>query len=172
MKIIYGSLAAEKSARFNHISIAESCKRPDLIMYLPQFNFIPTSLSLRRVFQDFDLDYSIFINRFPEFTTRYKSTISSLSGGERRLAELYVIATSATKFIMLDEPFTHLNPLQIEKVKALLQQEKKKKGMLITDHMYRHILDTCDNIYVLNNGRTHLTKEIADLETLGYIRTQ
>ena len=49
MKIIYGSLPCEKSVRFDHISIVESFKRPDLLVYLPQFNFIPKSLSLRRV---------------------------------------------------------------------------------------------------------------------------
>ena len=71
---------------------------------------------------------------------------------------------------MLDEPFTHLSPLQIEKVKELLLEEKTNKGLLITDHMYRQVLDICDNLYVLANGKNHLTKGLADIETLGYAR--
>jgi ABC-type lipopolysaccharide export system ATPase subunit len=71
---------------------------------------------------------------------------------------------------MLDEPFTHLSPLQIEKIKELLLEEKENKGLLITDHMYRQVLDVCDNLYVLSNGKMHLTKSFADIETLGYAK--
>lgn len=170
MKVIYGNLPCEKSVRFDHISIVQSFKRPDLLVYLPQFNFIPKSLSLRRVFQDFQLDYIEFRNRFSEFTASDKVSVGNLSGGERRLIELYVIVKSTSQFAMLDEPFTHLNPLQIEKVKELLKKEKANKGLLITDHMYRHIIDVCDSLYVLTNGQTHLTKSIEDIETLGYVR--
>lgn len=170
MKVIYGSLKCEKSVRFDHVAIAESFKRPDLIVYLPQFNFIPKSLSLRRVFQDFGLEYSKFQHKFSEFAKREKSSIGGLSGGERRLIELYVIVKSASQFAMLDEPFTHLNPLQIEKVKELLKEEKGKKGLLITDHMYKHFIDICDNLYVLTNGQTYLTKSSMDIEILGYAR--
>lgn len=170
MKIIYGSLPCEKSVRFDHTSVVEGFKRPDLLMYLPQFHFIPKSLSIHRVFQDFGLEYDFFQNRFPEFATKNKSSVGSLSGGERRLVELYAIVKSASQFAMLDEPFTHLNPLQIEKVKELLRQEKANKGLLITDHMYRHVTDVCDNLYMLTNGQTHLTKNITDIETFGYAR--
>jgi ABC-type lipopolysaccharide export system ATPase subunit len=71
---------------------------------------------------------------------------------------------------MLDEPFTHLNPIQIEKVKQLLQEEKETKGLLITDHMFKHITDISDRLYVLSNGKTHLTKAMEDIEKLGYAR--
>lgn len=170
MKIIYGSLICEKSVRFDKTAQYEAFKRPDLLLYLPQFNFVPKSLSLRRIFKDFGLDYSTFEQRFPEFATRYKSSIGSLSGGEQRLVELYIIVTSPSYFAMLDEPFTHLNPIQIEKVKELLLEERQNKGLLVTDHMYRHIIDICDNLYVLTNGKTHLTKSLQDIEVLGYAR--
>ncbi len=152
LRIIYGSLPCEKSVRFDHISIRESFRRPDLLVYLPQFNFIPKSLSLGRVFQDYGLNYSEFQNRFPEFTDNNRSSISSLSGGECRLIEIYIILKSPSQFAILDEPFTHLSPLQIEKVKELLTEEKANKGLLITDHMYRHIIDLYDTLYVLSNG--------------------
>lgn len=168
LRIIYGSLPCEKSVRFDHISIRESFRRPDLLVYLPQFNFIPKSLSLGRVFQDYGLNYSEFQNRFPEFTDNNRSSISSLSGGECRLIEIYIILKSPSQFAILDEPFTHLSPLQIEKVKELLTEEKANKGLLITDHMYRHIIDLYDTLYVLSNGQTHVTNSIADIETLGY----
>ena len=170
MQIIYGRLKCEKSVRFDNASQYEAFKRPDLLLYLPQFNFIPKALTVKRIFEDFELEYSSFERRFPEFQTRYKSSINSLSGGENRLVELYVIVKSKSQFAMLDEPFTHLNPVQIEKVHDLLLEEKINKGLLITDHMFRHITQICDNLYVLTNGKTYLTKSIEEIETLGYAR--
>ena len=170
MKIIYGTLMCEKSVRFDNQSQKEAFKRIDLLVYLPQFNFIPKSLSIKRVFQDFNLDFIAFAGRFPEFESKYKTSIGNLSGGGQRLVELYIIVKSKSQFVMLDEPFTHLSPIQIEKVKELLLQEKTNKGLLITDHMYRQVLEICDNLYVLADGKTHKTKSDADIETLGYAK--
>jgi len=170
MKIIYGSLACEKSIRFDNVAYPEAFKRPDKLLYLPQFNFIPKGLSLQRIFKDFELDYSFFEKKFPEFSSRHKSSVGSFSGGEHRLVALYVILKSKTDFAMLDEPFTHLNPLRIEKVKELLLEEKENKGLLVTDHMFRHITDISDSLYVLTNGKTHLTKSLKEIEKFGYAR--
>lgn len=168
MKIIYGTLACEKSIRFDNISQSDAYKRTGLLLYLPQFNFIPKRFSLRRIFSDFALDFSSFIKRFEEFESRYNFSIHKFSGGEQRLIEIYIIVKSKSYFILLDEPFTHLNPLQIEKVKKLLVEEKQNKGMIITDHMFRHVTDICENLYILRNGKTHLVKSFEDVESLGY----
>jgi ABC-type lipopolysaccharide export system ATPase subunit len=169
MKIIYGSLKCERSVRIDKIPQNLRFNRPEVLRYLPQYNFIPKRLSLKRIFLDFDLEYSYFQDLFPEFESRYNTSVNNLSGGERRLVELYVIVRSKTKFVMLDEPFTHLNPLQIEKVKDLLLREKQNKGLLITDHMYKHVMDISDNLYVLKNGKTHLTKSALDIKMHGYV---
>lgn len=170
LKSIHGTQSCEKSVRINNISYAEAYKRTDLLLYLPQFNFIPKSFSLKRVFNDFDLSFSSFTAKFRNFETKYNSPICEFSGGEQRLVEIYVIAKSKTCFILLDEPFTHLSPLQIEKVKELLVEEKHNKGMIITDHMFRHVTDICNDLYVLTDGKTHLIKNIEDIESLGYAR--
>lgn len=169
MNIIYGSLnAVSKSIRFDNVSISHAFKRPDLLLYLPQFNFIPKSLTVKRIFSDFNLLYSDFEKVFPEFKLKYTSSLSNLSGGQKRLIEVYLIIKSKSHFAMLDEPFTHLMPLQIEKVKEILLQEKHNKGFLVTDHMYKQIIDVCDSLYILTNGKTHLTNSITDIEALGY----
>ena len=171
MNIIYGNLnPVSKSIRFDNVSVFQAFKRPDLLTYLPQFNFIPLHLTLKRIFSDFDLDFSDFEKIFPEFVEKYRSKINSLSGGQRRLIEVYVIVKSKSQFSMLDEPFSHLMPLQIEKVNELLKIEKSKKGFLITDHLFRNVTEISDNLYVLTDGKTHLTKDITDVEKLGYAR--
>ena len=171
MKIIYGTVSCEKSVRIDKRAYFEAYKNPEIIRYLPQFNFIPPFLPLNRIFRQFSLDYLDFETRFPEFSSRYKDSIGKLSGGERRLVELYVIVMSPSLFALLDEPFTHLNPLQIEKGKELLVSRKSSKGLLISDHMYHHVLDICDEVYILADGKTHLTKSRDDIERLGYARS-
>jgi ABC-type lipopolysaccharide export system ATPase subunit len=170
LKIIYGSLPCEKSVRINNMAHFIAFKRPDLVRYLPQFDFIPGNFSLKKVFKDYALDYSSFESRFPSFSSKYKYSISSFSGGEIRLIELYIILKSNTAFALLDEPFTHLSPVQVERVKELMLEEKSNKGLLVTDHIFRHITDITDSLYLLAKGKTHLTKSVEDIETLGYAR--
>jgi ABC-type lipopolysaccharide export system ATPase subunit len=69
---------------------------------------------------------------------------------------------------MLDEPFSHIMPIHVETIKEVLVAEKQEKGFLITDHNYRQVIDICQEIYVLKDGKTHLTKTVEDIETLGY----
>jgi ABC-type lipopolysaccharide export system ATPase subunit len=161
MNVIYG---------IDNVSVPQAFKQPDLLLYLPQFNFIPKALTPKRIFHDFKLDYALFENRFPEFKTRYKSAINKLSGGELRLIEIYVIMKAKSLFAMLDEPFTHLDPLQIEKVLNLLAEEKENKGLVITDHMFRHTTTICDHWYVLKDGKTYFANTLSELETFGYAR--
>lgn len=171
MNIVYGSMeGVSKSVRFDNISVYEAFKRADLLTYLPQFNFIPGHLSLNRIFLDFDIQFIEFENYFPEYKNRGKTKIKELSGGQRRLIEVYVIIKSKAQFSMLDEPFSHIMPLHVEKIKELLNIEKANKGFLITDHLYRQFIDICDNLYVLTDGKTHLTKTIDDIEALGYAK--
>lgn len=171
MNIIYGSLQAmSKSVRIDHVSVNQAYQRPDLLTYLPQYHFIPSFLTVKSVFGDFHLDYHAFVQWFPEFASKYKSRIRDLSGGQRRLIEVYTIVKSTSHFSLLDEPFSHITPIQIDTMKELLRQETERKGFLITDHLFRHVTDICDSLYVLKDGRSCLIKELPDIERLGYAR--
>jgi ABC-type lipopolysaccharide export system ATPase subunit len=171
MNIILGTLGASiSSVRFDNKVVRNVSRRPDLLLYLPQFNFIPKSLTIKTVLNDFELPYAGLEARFPEFAERQNSAVGQLSGGQWRMLEIYIIVKKPSLFAMLDEPFTHLNPIQIENVKAFLLEEKANKGFLITDHMYIHLLDVSDSVYLLKDGKTHPTKTVQDLDELGYVR--
>ena len=171
MQIIYGSLPLDlKSVRFDGRYVANPFKHSDLLVYMPQFNFIPSKLTIARVFEDFGLELDDFEMVFPSARPMPNAKIESLSGGQRRLVELYVIIKAKSQFAMLDEPFSHISPVQIEQVKLLIEDEKENKGFLITDHMFRHVADIADSIYLLANGKVHLTESLEDLENLGYAR--
>src|SRR6201999_700925 len=98
---------------------------------------------------DFNLDYRELERRFPEFASKHRFPIGKLSGGEYRFLQTYVILKADSQFVILDEPFTHLMPLQIEKIIELIKEEKEHKGLLITDHLYQHIIGLADQIYLL-----------------------
>lgn len=171
MKILFGELIPnDKSIRINGDSLISNYRSPKDLKYLPQTRFIPSSLTIKRIFNDFKLDFADLITYFPELEKFQTSKLSDLSGGERRIIEIYIILVSETKFCMLDEPFSQVMPLHIDTIKMLILREKGNKGIIITDHMYKHIVDICDNLYVISDGTTYLTKGIQDLETLGYAR--
>ncbi len=170
MNIMCGTLVpGSHSVRLNQKSILSTLRSSKDIMYLPQFKFIPKSLTLKRIFKDFNLNFSQFVIDFPDFEKYYQSKIKKLSGGEQRIIEIYIILKSKTKFCLLDEPFSHVMPVHVDTIKKIILSEKKNKGILITDHLYKHIIDICDDLYVINDGKTYLTNSIDDIKALGYI---
>ena len=170
LNIIYGELnIANKSVRLDNQSIFEGFKNPDNLKYLPQFSFIPKNLTIKRIFKDFNLSFSHFIEYFPRFKQYYTTSLKNLSGGECRIVEVYTILTSKSKFSLLDEPFSQIMPVHVQTIKSIINEEKKNKGIIITDHLYEHVLDICDDIYLIANGKTYLTKSKSDLIELGYI---
>jgi lipopolysaccharide export system ATP-binding protein len=169
LRILYGDLpATSRSVRFDGLLVPEPYRHPELLRYLPQFNFIPGALSLSRIMHDFQLEFRELEQRFPEFGPARRRPIRELSGGQQRLIHLYIVLRSPSRFALLDEPYTHLMPLQIEKVKEMLLEEKEKKGLLITDHLFHDVTAVSDRLYILTGGRTHRTKTIQDIETFGY----
>ena len=171
IKIIFGELIPnDKSIRINGKAFITSDRSPKDLRYLPQKRFVPNSLTINQIFGDFKLDFADLVFNFPELEKFYKSKLINLSGGERRIIEIYTILVSQTKFCMLDETFSQVMPIHVDSIKKLIQREKENKGIIITDHKYKHIVDICDDLYVISSGKTYLTKDIEDLETLGYAR--
>jgi lipopolysaccharide export system ATP-binding protein len=77
----------------------------------------------------------------------------SLSGGERRRVEIARALAMDPKFVLLDEPFAGVDPISVGDIQQIIYHLKDKGiGVLITDHNYREMLDTCDHSYVLHGG--------------------
>ena len=78
----------------------------------------------------------------------------TLSGGERRRVEIARSLAMDPKFILLDEPFSGIDPISVGDIQEIIYQLRDKGiGILITDHNYREMLDTCNRSYVLNSGK-------------------
>jgi len=171
MNIIYGKLSPLNGVvRINNQVLLGQKRKSGDIMYLPQFQFIPKQLTLKRIFYDFDLDFNSFTNEFAEFNKHYNTKIGLLSGGERRIIEIYIILSSRTRFCLLDEPFSHVMPLHVDRIKDLIKKESQCKGIIITDHLYEHIIDISDDIYLIRDGKTHLINQVEEIELLEYAK--
>lgn len=83
---------------------------------------------------------------------RYRKGIS-LSGGERRRAEIARALVNAPKFLLLDEPFAGVDPLAVMDIQKVIHQLVEYDiGVLITDHNVRETLAVCDRAYVIKSG--------------------
>lgn len=77
-----------------------------------------------------------------------------LSGGERRRVEIARSLVISPSFILLDEPFSGIDPLTVLDIqKIILQLKGTGIGILVTDHNVRETLRVTDRAYIINNGR-------------------
>lgn len=140
------------------------------VRYLPQHAFIPGWLRLERVLRDFGLSREELEQWFPLFVPLRGSRIGELSGGEQRILECFVILRSRTQFVLLDEPFSQIAPLHVETLQTLIRQEKMAKGILLTDHMYRHVTGIADRLYVMADGQAYPCENDEELIRRGYLK--
>jgi lipopolysaccharide export system ATP-binding protein len=77
----------------------------------------------------------------------------SLSGGERRRAEIARCLASNPRYVLLDEPFAGVDPIAVGDIRHLVSDLKTRGiGVLITDHNVRETLEIVDRAYILHDG--------------------
>jgi lipopolysaccharide export system ATP-binding protein len=78
----------------------------------------------------------------------------TLSGGERRRLEIARAMVMDPEFVLLDEPFTGIDPLSVRDLQAIIRGLRAKGiGVLVTDHAVREALEITDRAYILDGGR-------------------
>jgi lipopolysaccharide export system ATP-binding protein len=86
-------------------------------------------------------------------TARRNSPAQVLSGGERRRVEIARVLATSPAFILLDEPFTGVDPIAIEDLQKIIDDLKKQNiGVLITDHNVHATLEITDRAYIISDG--------------------
>lgn len=89
-----------------------------------------------------------------DLTHLAKSKAYTLSGGERRRAEITRSLVTSPDFMLLDEPFAGIDPIAIADIQTIIARLKQKGvGVLITDHNVRETLQIVDRAYLIYEGR-------------------
>lgn len=175
LSIIFGHLHPKyKLIRVDGKPFLEPLFKTGMASYLPQHHLAPDRMKVKTAFDLMKIEFSGFTKRFEKLGKLADSKFKTLSGGERRIIETYLILKSDAKLVLLDEPFTHLAPVLIEEVKRLILEERDQKAILITDHLYQDVIDMSDHLYLLKNGSTTYIENNnrKSLEDYGYLSSQ
>lgn len=93
-----------------------------------------------------------------------KSYAYTLSGGERRRVEIARALVTEPKFILLDEPFSGVDPKAVEELQGVIRQMKARGlGVLITDHNVRETLAVTDRSYIIHEGKVMISGTAEEL---------
>lgn len=167
LKVIFGSL----NPTYQHIRIdnlvVKRAYRKRLVAYLPQQNFIPQHLTTRQIGKLYQLKN--FDTICAASGIEAGRTLNELSGGQRRMVEILLIIHSPAPVVLLDEPFSHLAPVQVERLMETLKPAAKNKAIIITDHLYEPLLRIADKVMLMHNGSHYPIKNRDELVQFGYL---
>jgi ABC-type lipopolysaccharide export system ATPase subunit len=171
LKIIFGSLFTDyKFIRINDKVFAKPYKSKGIISYLPQDNFLPKNILVNKVVEIYSdrVDQKKILE--DEVLSKVARTkIGNLSGGELRYLEVKLLLNLDSIFVLLDEPFNGISPLQVELIKTMILSKSTHKGIILTDHDYRNVLDVANKYYLLFDGGLKSVKTKQDLIDWGYV---
>jgi ABC-type multidrug transport system ATPase subunit len=171
LRILFGTLYTDyKHILINGICVDQPFKENGLISFLHQDNFLPRSMTVKKVLKLFDhkLDDSEFVND-PLLVKVLNTKIGNLSGGESRYLEIKLILNLDSKFVFLDEPFNGISPVHIDIVKDMIRTQAGKKGIVLTDHDYRNVLDVANKYMILFDGGIKILKSKEEFIYWGYL---
>ena len=133
-----GYLSQEPSV-FTKLTVEDNLK---LVLELTGYDKVKQSKMLEQLLDDFSIGHI------------RKSISMTLSGGERRRTEIARALIMNPDFILLDEPFSGIDPIAVEDIQDIVRSLKKQNiGILITDHNVRETLDITDRAYLLYEGK-------------------
>lgn len=146
-------------------------KRYQKIGYLPQDSMLPVDITVKRLIKS--LPESEKLADDPLIQKIYNLKTIQLSGGEKRYLEIAILFNFNRKYILLDEPFTGVEPTIIDLIIDRIRDEAANgKGILLTDHMHRYISIVADKGYLLHNKQCYNLEGnfTEELKNLGYLR--
>ena len=88
-----------------------------------------------------------------DLTTLARNKAYTLSGGEKRRLEITRALVTSPRMLLLDEPFSGIDPIAVYEVQKILRKLKERRmGILITDHNVRETLKLVDRAYIIHKG--------------------
>ena len=169
-KIIFGLIPADnKFIRIDGVLKTTTSDLLNEVSYLSQENFIPKHFSVNKsILLSVEKENLECFCNDESIKKIADKRINELSNGELRYLEIKIILNNSSKFVLLDEPFNGLSPLQIDKIITLLRENPSNKGIIITDHNYENVIEISTKIMLMKSGKLIAVKDKNQLLELGY----
>jgi ABC-type multidrug transport system ATPase subunit len=172
LKVLFGTQAApDRSIRVDGRQQSALSLRGRWISYLPQHSFLPENLSIRQLVPLYipDRDLARTVMAHERVRPHLRKKTAALSGGELRYLEVLLLLHLPAPFVLLDEPFSGVEPVFQQQLAQLIHEYRGRKGFIITDHLYREILQVSDRLLLLEEGRAIGIRHKEELEIRGYV---
>ena len=173
LKLIFGTLKANEiemkidGVSFNPSEIITKKK----IAYLPQHSFLPKNLRVRDIipiyFQSQEKQDAIFYDTLIRDITSKR--VGELSIGQLRYFQVVLIGNLNREFLFFDEPFSMIDPLYKDKIGEFIKNLKQHRGIIITDHYYRDVLNISSKNMIIKEGVNQAIQTEEELQKMGYL---
>lgn len=171
LKILFGILTAErKFIRVDGKVLDSPYKTKNELCFLPQHDFLPKYMKAAKAVELYlgkDAVETFFADNILKKLNNNK--VSELSGGELRYLEIKLLLKTESKFILLDEPFNGVSPLLVEYIRGLIVESSKTKGIILTDHDYKNVLDVANRYCLIYDGGIKTVTSKEGLIRWGYV---
>lgn len=173
LKMIYGTLqkgSINSSLNETIFNPSENISKRQ-IAYLPQDSCLPKNVKVRDLipiyFSEGHFQDKVF---YDPYVASYSSQkVGELSMGQVRYLEVLLLANLDHPFLMLDEPFSMIEPLYKIQIKKILEEIKSRKGIIITDHYYKDVLEISTRNILIKDGKSDIINSLEDLREQGYL---
>ncbi|MFT5236862.1 MAG: ABC-type multidrug transport system ATPase subunit [Ulvibacter sp.] len=173
LKMIFGTLKADHmEMSIDGVSVKpKNVIASKQIAYLPQDSFLPKNVRVRDIipmyFYSQEKQDAVFYN--PGIAKIAAKYVGDLSLGELRFLEIILVGTLDHKFLLLDEPFSMIEPLYKDAIKEFLETLKTSKGIILTDHYFDDVLQTTTKNIVISEGKSSEVLSKEDLIKMNYL---
>lgn len=168
LQIIFGTLKADFRGLFLNGHPVNSLCRLGVVAYLPQQSILPSRMRVEHAIWLFSgRPAEGLLVQEPRILELLPKRVGELSGGERRLLELGLILSLERPFVLLDEPFSELEPIYKARVRDWISQAARQgSGVVVTDHDYAQILKLSDRLLLMHQGQTEVITDEQELRRL------
>jgi ABC-type multidrug transport system ATPase subunit len=174
-KILFGTLKPDNiTLHVDELLIRKSASFNNFIGFDPQEIILPKGLKVNDLI-------SIYIrDRYKQdrICSAYgignvqNERVRNLSLGQQRYLQFLLVLNLDHHFVLLDEPFSMVEPLYKDLIKKKLTEFKSHKGFIITDHYYLDVLDASDRFCLIKDEKIIPLSKSDDLVRFGYLSNQ
>ncbi|MCW3110508.1 MAG: hypothetical protein JWQ09_5014 [Segetibacter sp.] len=172
LKILFGTLRATRSEIYLDNEIADrKTGLNKFIAYHHQEVFLPRTTTVRNLiplyFPEGEKQNKLFYDQ--QINKIENQKVGVLSIGEQRYLQFLLILNLDHHFVLLDEPFSMLEPLYKDLIKEKIEAYRSHKGFIITDHYYTDVLQVANIKKLIKDGAMKTVKKDTDLVDFGYL---